>query len=161
MADLLILDLEGIDGESQVKGFEKKIEILSFNQGVAMQVTGDVSNQERTSGKPNVQDLSLTKYADKSSPILKAQCAAAHVFKTAKLFVMRNDAGKTIEIFRYELENPIISSYSTGAGGSDKPNETLSLNFSKVKWVYTVQGEGGSKAGEIPGQWDIAVNTSE
>lgn len=160
MPDALILELDGYEGESQIKGFEKKIEILSFSHGVAMQVTGDVSNQERTSGKPNLQDLTVSKYMDKSSTVLKQACAEGKIIKSAKLFVLRNDAGSLIEMFRYELENPVVSSYSTGAGGGDKPVDTLTLNFAKVKWVYTVQGEGGAKAGEIPGQWDIALNTS-
>ena len=76
--DNIILDLDGVEGESNKSGYEKKIEILSYNHGVSMQVTGDVSNQERTSGAPNVQDLSLTKYADSSSNLLRGGAARGH-----------------------------------------------------------------------------------
>jgi len=56
--DVIILDMgDKPEGESSLKGFEKKMELLSFSHGVAMQITGDLSNTERTSGKPNHQDM--------------------------------------------------------------------------------------------------------
>ena len=51
MADVILIDLPGLEGTSQLEGYAKKIEILSYSHGVAMQVTGDVSNTERTSGR--------------------------------------------------------------------------------------------------------------
>ena len=50
--DVIILDMgDKPEGESSLKGFEKKMELLSFSHGVAMQITGDLSNTERTFGK--------------------------------------------------------------------------------------------------------------
>ena len=59
-----------IPGTSTLDKYAKQIELLSFSHGVAMQITGDISNTERTSGKPNHQDFTVTKYLDQSSPKL-------------------------------------------------------------------------------------------
>jgi type VI secretion system secreted protein Hcp len=37
--DTILLDIPDIKGESTLKGFEDKIELLSFSHGVAMQIT--------------------------------------------------------------------------------------------------------------------------
>jgi type VI secretion system secreted protein Hcp len=36
--DVILLKIPGIEGESQLKGFEKSLEALSFTHGVAMQI---------------------------------------------------------------------------------------------------------------------------
>ena len=160
MADLYILDLDGVEGESQTEGFEKKIELLSMNDGLAAQVTGDVSNQERISGGPNFQDINATKYIDTSTPLLFQNCCEGKIFKSAKIFQLRNDAGKLIELQRWELENPVLSSYSQGGGSGDKPVDSLTINFSKIVWAYSVQNEAGGKAGEIADGHDVAKNVA-
>ncbi|MDQ1523764.1 MAG: type secretion system secreted protein Hcp, partial [Pyrinomonadaceae bacterium] len=55
--DVIILDMgKDVTGESSLTDYAGKMELLSFSHGVAMQITGDLSNTERTSGKPNHQD---------------------------------------------------------------------------------------------------------
>lgn len=51
---MLFLKLDDIKGESQADGFNDQIEIMSYSHNVAMQVTNDVSNTERTSGRAHV-----------------------------------------------------------------------------------------------------------
>src|ERR1043166_1544266 len=69
--DVIILDMGAdVKGESNLTDFKDKMELLSFSHGVAMQITGDISNSERTSGKPNHQDMTVTKYLDAASPVL-------------------------------------------------------------------------------------------
>ncbi len=66
--DAIILDFgSDIKGDSLLVGYENKIEIMSYSHNVAMQVTNDVSNSERTSGKPHVGEFTLTKFIDTST----------------------------------------------------------------------------------------------
>lgn len=56
--DVIILDMgDEIKGESSVRGYENKIELLSFSHAAPTGITGDISSSERTSGKPNHQDM--------------------------------------------------------------------------------------------------------
>ena len=156
--DQITMKMDPIKGESQLDGFKEEIEILSYSHGVSMQVTGDVSNTERTSGRPNVQDFTLTKYADLATNVLNQACCEGTIFKSAVITLSRNDSGTSIKLMTYTLENVVISSISIGGGGGDKPVETLSLNFAKIEWNYIAQKESGGGAGNVPGTWDIALN---
>ena len=58
--DVLLMKFDpDIPGTSTLDQYAKQIEVLSFSHGVAMQITGDISNSERTSGKPNHQDFTI------------------------------------------------------------------------------------------------------
>jgi len=57
----------------------------------------------------------------------------------------------------YEFENTGLSHYSLSSSG-DVPVETLSLNFTKIKWELTAQKDDGTKEGTAASTWDMAAN---
>lgn len=157
--DVIILDMGSKpEGESSLKGFEKKMELLSFSHGVAMQITGDLSNTERTSGKPNHQDMQITKYLDAASPVLNQSCCQGKGFEKVDIIIGRNDSGKVIELMRYTMKNVLISSISVGGGGGDKPVETLTLNYNDIAWTFTSQKASIGQNGVVEGTWNLATN---
>lgn len=84
--DAIILDLgDEIKGDSLLEGYKDKIEIMSYSHNVAMQVTNDVSNSERTSGKPHIGEFTLTKFVDSSTPTLNSYCSPASRFRKRPL----------------------------------------------------------------------------
>src|ERR1700750_2200303 len=104
--DVLLMKFDpGIPGTSTMKGAEAQIELLSFSHGVAMQITGDISNSERTSGKPNHQDMTVTKYLDSASPVLNQSCCEGKAFPKVEIIVGRNDHGSVAELMRYTMKN--------------------------------------------------------
>ena len=145
-------------GESSLPDYKEKIELLSFSHGVAMQITGDISNSERTSGKPNHQDMTVTKYLDSASPVLNQACCMGTNFPQVEIIIARNDGGKPLELMRYTLNDVIISSLSIGGGGGDKPVETLTLNYNKITWRFTQQKPAVGEHGTVEGAWDLARN---
>lgn len=159
--DLLLLkiqDSKKIDGETKIDGHAKEIELLSYSHGVAMQIVGDPSNTKRTSGKPNHQDFTVTKYMDIASVGLIDACNTAQDLGKIQIYVGRNDNGKMIPIMEYELQNALISSVSVGGGGGGTPQETVTFNYSGIKWQYHVQGTSGGDEGQKPATWDVAGN---
>src|SRR3982751_3589858 len=104
--DVIIMDMgKEMKGESSLHGFEGKLELLSFSHSVAMQITGDFSNSERTFRKPNHQDMTVTKYLDAASPVLNQSCCEGKAFPKVDLIIGRNDDGKVIELMRYTMKN--------------------------------------------------------
>ena len=157
--DVLLMKMDpAIDGTSTMDKFSKQIELLSFSHGVAMQITGDISNTERTSGKPNHQDFTITKYLDQSSPKLNEACCKGDNFASVEVVVGRNDKGAVIPLIKYTLKNVVISSVSIGGGGGDKPVETVTMNYNHITWDFHTQKAEGAEAGHIPGKWDLAQN---
>lgn len=158
MADVIMLKITDVPGTSQITGYEEQIEVLSYSHGVSQQVTGDVTNTERTSGRPMHQDFHLTKYLDKATPLLNQKCCEATNLGQVIITIGRNDAGAVIPLIIYTLEDVIISSVSVGGGGGDKPVESLSLNYASIKWDYTAQKEESGEAGTVSGGWDVSAN---
>ena len=162
MADLIIMDCgDKIKGESTQDGYKDKIELLSYSHGVAQQITGDPSNQKRTSGKPNHQDFTVTKYVDLSSCNLIHYCNSATVIPTVKIIIAQNEDGKTNPILTYELSNSLVSSVSVGGGGGGKPTETVTLNYSKISWTYKQQKAKGEVSGNDSAKWSLETNKAE
>ena len=156
--DAIFLKLDDIKGESQVDGFKDQIEIMSYSHNVAMQVTNDVSNTERTSGRAHVGEMSLTKFVDLSTPKLNEYCCSGKMIKEAVLTLCRNDDDKILPLIVYTLDNVVISHLSVSGGSGGKPVETMSLNFTKIKWEITAQKLGGQKEGNVSSVWDMAMN---
>ena len=91
--DAIILDLgDDIKGDSLLEGYTDKIELMSYSHNVAMQVTNDVSNSERTSGKPHIGEFTVTKFVDTATPSLNEYCCAGKPITTAKITIGRNAA---------------------------------------------------------------------
>jgi type VI secretion system secreted protein Hcp len=159
--DVLILDASSasISGESQLTDYAGMIELLSYSHGVAQQITGDQSNTKRTSGKPNHQDFTVTKYQDLASCKLTDFCNQAKPIPTLKITIGQNDNGKVTKIFVYDLTNALVSSISVGGGGGSKPQETVTFNYTKISWTYAAQKSDVSDAGNTSATWNLANNT--
>lgn len=160
--DAIILDLGAdIKGDSLLEGFADKIELMSYSHNVAMQVTNDVSNSERTSGRPHIGEFVVTKFIDTSTPTLNEYCCAGKPIAQAKITIGRNAAegsGQIMPFIVYTLSNVVLSSVSISGGTSGKPVETLSMNFTKIKWELTAQKYDGSKEGTAASTWDLSAN---
>ena len=158
--DVIIMDMGSeVQGESSLKDYERKMELLSFSHGVAMQITGDLSNTERTSGKPNHQDMTVTKYLDAASPVLNQACCEGKTFPQVDIVIGRNADGKVSELMKYTMKNVLISSMSVGGGGGDKPVETVTLNYNAIAWKFTSQKDSIGQNGVVNGSWNLATNT--
>jgi type VI secretion system secreted protein Hcp len=157
--DVIIMDMGAdVKGESNLSDFKDKMELLSFSHGVAMQITGDISNSERTSGKPNHQDMTVTKYLDAASPVLNQSCCEGKAFPKVDIVIGRNDGGAVVELMRYTMKNCLISSISVGGGGGDKPVETVTMNYNHITWDFHAQKLEGSESGHVQTLWDLATN---
>lgn len=155
--DVLILDMgDEVKGECSVPGYKGKVELLSFSHGVAMRIAGDIGNSGRTSGKPNHQDMTVTKYLDAATPVLNEACCIGKAFPRVDIIIGRDDGGEVVELMRYTMTNALISSISVSGGGGDKPVETVTLNYNHITWKFTAQKPEVGKNGVVEGTWDLA-----
>ncbi len=159
--DVILMKVKDVPGTSMMNGYAAQIELMSYSHGISMQVTGDVSNSERTSGKPRHQDFHLTKYMDQASPTLYQKLCQGADLGAVIITVGRNDNGNVIPLIVYTFGQAMLSSMSVGGGGGDKPVESLSINYGSIQWAYQAQKETGGKGGTASTSWNVADNSAK
>lgn len=158
MAVDMFLTLEPIKGESQDKTYKDKIDILAWSWGMSNSGTAHLG-KGAGAGKVNVNDLSVTKYVDASSPDLMKSCCNGKHFGEGKLIV-RKAGEKPVEYLVVTMTDVLITSVSTGgSGGEDRLTENVALNFAKVNVKYTPQEQTGGGGAVAEMTWNIAAST--
>ena len=161
MAVDMFIKIGDTKGESQDSKHKDEIDVLAWSWGMSQSGTMHTGGGGG-GGKVSVQDLSITKYVDKSSPNLLQACTEGDQYPDAKLTVRKAGGKSPLEYIILTLKDVIVTSVSTGgSGGEDKLTENVTLNFSQFKFEYQPQKPDGSKdGGVVQWGWDIAANTS-
>jgi type VI secretion system secreted protein Hcp len=150
MAVDMFLKLDKINGEARDAEHKDEIDVLAWSWGLSQSGSG--------AGKANFQDISITKWVDKSSVTLIEHVATGTHIAKAKL-VVRKAGGKPLEYIIIEMEDLIVSSVSTGgSGGEDRLTENISLNFAEVKVSYVPQNKTGGGDAAIEFAYNIPEN---
>lgn len=146
----IYMKLEGVDGESNVEGFEKHIEVLSFSWG-ATQLGGGRGGGGGGAGKVNMQDFHFVKAVDKASPqLMKAACSGNHLPGAVVSFVKMAEGDGTVlrqgrqqDYYVIKLRDILVSSVRPGADSmkDDQALEAVSLSFREASTSY--QGADG------------------
>jgi type VI secretion system secreted protein Hcp len=160
MAMDMFIKIGDLKGESRDSVHKEKIDVLAWSWGMSNSGSAHVGGGAGA-GKVNVQDLSLTKYIDKTSPSLMLACCNGKHFDSATLIV-RKAGEKPLEYVTITLTEVLVTAVSTGgSGGEDRLTENVTLNFAKVKVDYVQQTEKGIAGDKPTMTWDIAENVSE
>ena len=151
------LKIGDLKGESQDDKHKDWIHCHSFSFGVTNTGTGG-SNLGSGGGRSNIQDMHFTKTIDVSSPNLWIACATGKHFPKANV-VVRRAGEKPQEYLQYEMTEAYISSITTsGHEGGGLAQESVSINFSKIKMVYTPQNADGSPGAKNEKTYDVKGN---
>lgn len=157
MAVDFFLDLEGIKGEAQDAKHKDTIDVLAWSWGAAQSGTTHAGSGSG-SGKVAVQDISFTKYIDKSSSALLSHCCTGKHIPKAKLIV-RKAGDKPLEYINISMKDLIVTHVAMGGSGSeDRLTENVTLNFGEFKYEYSVQATDGSKGPTTDFAWNISKN---
>ncbi len=144
MAGNIILELEGVEGESEDSVLKAKIDISSFSWGLSNMAAGSLGKGS-SAGTADLADISLQKTMDKSSTMLFINCAKGQHHPTATLHIRKTGGDDTPKDYlKYTLNEVYITSYSTGGSeGGGLPSESFSLNYAKIKMEYFIQDADG------------------
>jgi type VI secretion system secreted protein Hcp len=161
MAVDMFIKIKDIKGESTDKVHKEDIDVLAWSWGLSQSGTTHTSTGGGA-GKVNVQDLSITKYVDKSTTVLTNACSTGKHIPEAILFI-RKAGDKPLEYIKITMTDCIVTSISQGgsSGGDERFTETVTLNFGKYKYEYTAQKKDGSAEPTQTFVYNIAQNTVE
>jgi type VI secretion system secreted protein Hcp len=155
----MFMKIEGIEGESKDEAHKNAIDVLSFSTGLAQTGTGHTGGGSGA-GKVAFQDFNFTKLVDKSSPKIALACAEGTHIPEAKLIV-RKAGGTPLEYYTITLSDCLVSSVTHGGAheSSTLPTENVTLNFSKIQYVYQEQdAKGGKAGGEVKAGYNLKTN---
>jgi type VI secretion system secreted protein Hcp len=133
----IYMKVDGIDGA--VKGkYKGLIELQSCQFGTHRNITAPTGRgSERRAAPPSVSEIVVTKEQDTTSTALFRESLTGSGKKVVIEFVKGDPP---TPYMRVALDDVLISSFSVsghGGGNSAKPLESLSLNFSRVKYETT------------------------
>lgn len=158
-----LLHIEGIDGEAQDGDHTDWMVLDSFTMPSISVPTGGA---DRVSGEPVYEPIRIVKRVDAASPKLIQNCVEGKVIpKLVIEYCIVTSTDALVTIMAYEVTNLAIDSYVQSAGpldgipseasqtaapeqyqyyydvgkgwSPDRPTETLTLNFEKMKITYT------------------------
>lgn len=155
------LQIDGIKGESADSAHPGWIEAPGISWGVHQPKSATASTGGgHTAERAELSEISFSKLADLSTPILLQTCACGKTIPKAKIELFRADGnGTRVKYFEIELENVLIGMVKPHLGGADSIlAENVNLKYSKIKWRYTQQKIGGGSLGSTAGGWDAATN---
>ena len=139
----------GIEGDVTTHGYEKWIELNSFQYGVGRSVSSGGGGKSRESSAPNVSEIVVTKQFDPASAKLYQDSVAGTFDTKVEIKMNTTTKNKTETFLAFELVDCGVSSYSLSSGG-DNPMESLSLNFLKVIVTPTPLDKSGQiKKGDV------------
>jgi type VI secretion system secreted protein Hcp len=160
MAGEIILKIEGIDGESSVKGHEGAIDVLAWSWG-ASHSGGFHPRTGGGMGQVSITDLSLTKYVDLATAALWFHCSRGkHV--TDAILTVRRPGAERFEYLVITMTNVSVTSVSIADSESGNPaTENITLKFAKVKMKYTTPPVQGTPGSSKTYSWDIVANQGD
>ncbi len=148
MAVNAYLIIDGVDGPSTSK--PKAIDILGFSFGASQVSTIGVgaSGGETRSGRASIQDVSVSKVMDKTSPLLFDHCVTGNILKKVTIVYDKPLGDKQEEYYKVEMENALLTGISH-SGSSENPMESLSFGFEKLKLYYNPEDGNGKLKGWV------------
>jgi type VI secretion system secreted protein Hcp len=159
MAFDAFLKIDGVDGESTRKGFEKQTEIQSFSWGATNPATMSSASGGAGGGKATLTSFSVTKKTDKASPLLFQACLEGTHYAKASVTLNKAAGKSAVDFLKYEFEKVYVENVqqSGASGGDDAAQEIVSFVFAKVTMTYTPQNPDGTKGSPMVASWDLTA----
>lgn len=139
----------------------RSLELISISQGMKQQMTTDVSNNARTSGRPVISDFTCSKYVGQHSPrfydcCLRARPLGVGALQPTFIYFLRSQGGMPTPtpVMVISLRDAVISEIQLQSEAVDMPIEQFKLNFTEILWRYTLDAHDGA----ISTGWSVMHN---
>ncbi len=169
----IFLNLDGVDGESTVRGHERETVVLSYEQGVDQEVIREGGGGGSSAGRATFSGVRFRKPVDVGSVPLLLACASGVHIRNAR-FTFRKPAPAAIDFYIVTLEDVLVTGVTQRAGtGAQYPLkfedlqsgaeaagliEEVSLDYGVIRWEYRPQRPDGSLGTPVQGGWDRQRN---
>jgi type VI secretion system secreted protein Hcp len=147
-----------INGDVTAEGHKQWIEVNSFQWGVGRGISSPTGGSaDRESSAPSVSEVVVTKPTDIASTNLLHEALQGEGVEVTIDFC-KTDKGNLQVYLSYTLTNTMISGFSLSSGG-DRPQESLSFNFTKVSMTDVGMGAKNEDGQPATVGYDLAAAT--
>jgi type VI secretion system secreted protein Hcp len=157
MAIELLLKLAGVEGESKRDGFEKQIQLDSFEW--SFHNPSSPTGAGAGAGKVEASGIKCTKKVDKASPKLASGIWTGKHFPNAVLTALKAGGDKAVDYMKLEFDSLfIVDLHENGSSHEEHPTEEINFAFGKVTMTYSEQKEDGTKGAATVSGYDFKAH---
>ena len=134
-----------------------------YSQGIFNPVTYSPGGAGGTTGKSSFSEFTISRRVDTATALMLSLISNGKLTTTAPLLIRSFgplqgfEGDPPVELHKTSLENYAVTGVSISASGGELV-ESLSLNFTKIKWTYFLYDDNGAPAGERTTGWDLSKN---
>lgn len=137
------IKFEGVDGESQQKGFEKWIEISNFSLSSSTPGSTSLGGGSGV-GKPVMHGASFGTTAGRHTPLLNKRYFEGKHFATVEVKYAKQTGADAAETYYHlTMKNVFITSMGNSKGEGSLGFENITLTGEEYKQEYFAQGSDG------------------
>jgi type VI secretion system secreted protein Hcp len=126
-----------IDGAATTKGYDKWVELASFQLGVGRAIASAARSAEnREASEPSISEITVTKNMDISSLGFFEEGLASEMNNKVTIKFTTTSKNEVTDFLTYELTDVGLSGYSISSSAEGIPTESLSLNFTKIMMQF-------------------------
>jgi type VI secretion system secreted protein Hcp len=147
-------------GDATQEGFEKWINITSFQWGPAVErkiKTETGKGRDREHAQPHLANIKVTKEVDfASGPLYKSLVVVPEAKKCKIAFVRTGPGGDSDKYLEYTLTDTLLSSLEI-TGDGDRAHETWQLDFTELE----IEVKQLTEANEAQGPYRFSYNLAK
>lgn len=155
----IYMKLPNITGHVTTKDYEGWIELTNLDFSAKRNITTKVGQQtDRDSSAPRINEMTMTKNVDKSSPFLFEALLNGTSMDTVTIAICKNGSDAKISS-QYILHNAMVSYYEEQVDGNSKSGgqDFLNLNFTKIEKRYTPYNSQGKAEAAVSAGYDLST----
>jgi len=159
-AYLKLVDYNNVQltGPSQIEGHANEIELIHWGWGAEQVLNIGSQSSGSGAGKVKFRSLSITKYIDKTTPVLFQCCCSGKPFKDA-LLTLTQPLGKdsaTTTVFTVDMK--LVAVKSVTYGDAADPTETIEFEFGGAIVTFVPHGADGRVGAAVVNGWNRVQN---
>jgi type VI secretion system secreted protein Hcp len=154
MAVDAFLKIDGVKGESKVKGMNDWIDILDVNFSIHNRASSHYGGGQGV-GRADFGDISFVKRYDKASPTLMLFCANGKHIDKVEVILRKAGGDNALDFLKIEMKRCFVTSVVPSGLTSGDGMESLSLSFEEFDLTYQEQDEKGKKADAAKFFYDV------
>jgi type VI secretion system secreted protein Hcp len=130
---LMFAKIDGVDGDSTLKGHEREIQIFNFSETFRQSVATGGGSAGGSAGKFTPGPIVFTKVQDKASIGLLRACAKGQHLPTVVITAVRLTKGSPQDFYKITLKEVFVTAINEKSSGDNLVDE-IQLVYGSARW---------------------------